>query len=78
MVLAVPIRTALTWSGVHVGCAWSTSATTPEVTAAAIEVPPSRMYSPLTTHDGHSRVKSLPGESELTSRAPGARTSGFL
>src|SRR5215208_5668545 len=64
-VRAAPVSTALTWSGVHVGWTWSRSATTPEVTAAAIDVPPRRMYWPLTTHDGHCCAKSLPGASVL-------------
>jgi len=49
----------------------------PTVTAAAIEVPPRRMYWPLTTHVGHRAVKSLPGASVLTRWAPGASTSGL-
>src|SRR3954453_6754914 len=52
-VRAGPIRTALTWSGVHFGLTWRRSAPTPDVTAAAIDVPPRRMYWPLTTQPAH-------------------------
>ena len=39
---AVDINSALTWSGVRFGRAWSSSATSPEVTAVACEVPEPR------------------------------------
>src|SRR2546430_15407681 len=71
------ITAPLTWSGVYSGCSWSRSATAPETTGAAIDVPPARMYCPLTMQVGHINANALLGASSETMCAPGASTSGF-
>jgi hypothetical protein len=50
----------------------SSSATVPETTGVAIDVPPARMYWPSTTQVGHIVVKALPGARLETMPAPGA------
>ena len=75
---AESISTPLTWFGRQVRVALcSSSAAAPETIGAAIEVPPARMYWPLTTQVGHSDANALPGARLETMRAPGAWISGL-
>src|SRR3954464_14988377 len=62
----------LTWLGVRFGLSSSSSATVPETTGAAIEVPPARMYWPSTIQVGHMAVKALAGARFETIAEPGA------
>ena len=75
--LSVPIRSALTWFGVRVGRACRSSATAPETTGAAIDVPPALKYWPPIEQFGHSAMNALLGASTDTMCAPGATTSGL-
>src|SRR4051794_28324970 len=71
MARPVLAREYFTWSGVMSGRRWSSSATAPETTGAAIDVPPARMYAPPTMHVGHRVLKALPAASVETMCAPG-------
>ena len=78
---AVTLRAAFTWSGVHSGCRWSSSATAPETWGAAMLVPddvahPSgsaeRIDVPGATKSGLSRSETGVGPEEEKLAMPGA------
>src|SRR5689334_8091107 len=75
--VAVAISADFTWSGVHVGCALTMSATAPDTTPVAIEVPPIWKYPPPNMQDGHSVSNRLDGAASEMRCAPGATTSGL-
>src|SRR6185503_2616596 len=73
--VAVLISAALTWSGVHVGCCCSSSATAPDTTAVACEVPLPLKNRVLTTALGYSVSMTEPGLRSETIDWPGATRS---
>src|SRR6266851_843664 len=77
----VPIMTALTWSGVYSGCRSSSSATSPDTTAVAIDVPVRRKYVvPLvavTRWSGSNLSSVLPAARTAMIFRPGATRSGL-
>src|SRR3954454_15339017 len=72
---AVAVSAALTWSGVHVGCFWKSSATAPETTAVACHVPLPLKKRVSTTAFGSSVSMTEPWLRRDTIDGPGATRS---